>query len=228
MPDEKKRAITIAIINNMPFIQTPFFESSVALLFETSKKTELSWMNVKTFPVDFARNWAVKRFLETPQYSSCDWMGWLDIDMTFPKDAFNIMLDDCIANDRKVMTATYFKRNFRNEVVGWRYDSFQNMMEPVLDGSVQETEVMGIGCCVMHRSALEKIGYPWFKYGALHEDVQNLSTEDIQFCERCKEVGEKIWIHTGIFCGHLMTIENVHNRIVGKSMTDGPVELEIK
>ena len=91
---EKKRAITVAIINNMPFVQTAFFESSVALLFETSKKTELSWMNVKTFPVDFARNWAVKRFLETPSYASCDWMGWLDIDMTFPKDMFNIMLDD--------------------------------------------------------------------------------------------------------------------------------------
>jgi len=35
-------------------------------------------------------------------------------------------------------------------------------------------------------------------------------------------------MHTGIFCGHLMTVENVHNRLIGKSLTDGPAETEIK
>jgi len=225
---QKKSAITIAIINNMPFIQTAFFESSVALLFETSKKHELSWMNVKTFPVDFARNWAAKRFLETKAYESCEWMGWLDIDMTFPKDMFNIMIADAKKIGAKVMSAVYFKRNFHNEVVGWRYDHLGKMSEPVLDGSIQEVEVIGMGAVIIHRSVLEKVGYPWFKYGSLHEDVSGLSTEDIQFCERCKEVGEKIYMHTGIFCGHLMTVENVHNRLVGKTLTDGPVEVEIK
>jgi hypothetical protein len=222
-----KKAITVAIINNMPFIQTPFFESSVALLFETSKNYELSWMNVKTFPVDFARNWAVKRFLGTKQYESCEWIGWLDTDMTFPKDMFNIMLDECEKKNIKVMSAVYFKRNFKNEVVGWRYGYDGKMSEPVLDGTIQEVEVMGMGACVIHRSVLEKVGYPWFKYGSLHEKVEGLATEDIQFCERCKEVGEKIYMHTGIYCGHLMTIENVHNRIVCKSMSDGPASAEV-
>lgn len=218
-----RRTMVVAIINNMPFIQSAFFESATSLLFETSKTTELAWMNVKTFPVDFARNWAVNHFLKAEPYKDIEWMGWLDIDMTFPKEAFNMLLDDCIANNRKVMTAVYYKRNFENQVVGWRYGPNHEVIEPVLDGSVQEVEVMGMGCCVIHRSVLEKIGYPWFKYGPLHEDVTTLSTEDIQLCERCKEIGERIYIHTGITCGHLMTVENVHNKINVRSMTDAPM-----
>ncbi len=225
---KKKRSMVVAIINNMPFIQTSFFESSTSLLFETSKTTELAWMHVKTFPVDFARNWAVKRFLNANLYSSIEWFGWLDIDMTFPKDMFNIMLDECERTGEKVMSGVYFKRNFKNEVVGWKYGPKHQIIEPVLDGSVQEVEVIGMGCCVIHRSVLEKIGYPWFKYGAMNEDVQFLSTEDVYFCERCAEIGQKIMIHTGITCGHLMTIENVHNKITVKSMSDGPAEMEIK
>ena len=57
MPVPKnKRSMVMAIINNMPFIWSAFFESATACLFETSRKTELCWMNVKAFPVDFARN----------------------------------------------------------------------------------------------------------------------------------------------------------------------------
>jgi hypothetical protein len=222
-----KRSIVVAIINNMPFIQTSFFESATALLFETSKTTELAWMNVKTFPVDFARNWAIRRFLNAGAYKSIEWFGWLDIDMTFPKDAFNMLLDECEKTGAKVMSGVYFKRNFNNEVVGWKYGPNRQMIEPVLDGSVQEVEVIGMGCCVIHRSVLEKMMYPWYGYGAMHEDVQFLSTEDVYFCERCAELKEKIFIHTGVICGHLMTIENIHNKIIVRSMSDGPAEKEI-
>jgi hypothetical protein len=218
----KKTAMVVAIINNMPFVQTAFFESATALLFETSRNAELAWMNVKAFPVDFARNWATKRFLNADMYKDIEWMAWLDLDQTFPKQALNMMLEDCIKNDRKVMTAVYFKRNFNNEIVAWKYDGENRLIEPVLDGTVQEIEIMGMGCCIIHRSVLEKIGYPWFKYGSLHEKVEVLATEDIQFCERCKEIGVKLWVHTGIICGHLMTVENVHNKIKVLTLSDGP------
>lgn len=224
---DKKKAVTVAIINNMPFVQTAFFESVVSLLFETSRKNEMSWVNVKTFPVDFARNWTAKRFIETKAYESCEWLALLDIDMTFPKDTFNILLDECERTGAKVMSATYFKRNFNNEIVGWRYGHLGAIEEPVLDGTVQEVEVIGMGACVIHRSVLEKMGYPWFKYGSLHESVEGLATEDIQFCERCKEIGEKIFIHTGVICGHLMTIENVHNKVTVRSMSDGEASCEV-
>ena len=221
-----KTAITIAMINNMPFIQAAYFESMIPLLFETSKKNEIAFMNVKAFPVDFARNQAVKNFLNAEQYKTCEWIGWLDIDMTFPKNMFNIMLEECQDRDIKVMSATYFKRNFKNEIVGWRYDLNNKISEPVLDGSIQEVEVIGMGACIIHRTVLERVGYPWFKYGALHENLDGLATEDIQFCDRCREIGEKIYIHTGIYCGHLMTIENVHNRITCTSLSDGKAECD--
>ena len=225
--DVKKgpRSMVVTIINNMPFIQTAFFESATSLLFETSKTTQLAWMNAKTFPVDFARNWAVKRFLNNKKYETIEWMGWLDIDMTFPKNGFNIMLDAAEETGAKVMTGIYFKKNMeRNEIVTWKYDHLNRVVEPCLDGTVQEIEIMGMGFCIIHRSVLEKIGYPWFKYGPLHEDLTLLSTEDIQFCERCKEEGIKIWAHTGVICGHLMTIENINNQISVVSPTNEPIK----
>ena len=207
MSEPKKRSMVIAIINNMPFYQAAFTESLIPLLFETAKTTSMGIMNVKAFPVDFARNWAVKRFLEHPEYKECEWMGWLDIDMTFPREMFDKLITACEETGAKVMTGVYFKRNFNNEIVAWRTMGAQQI-EPILDGSIQEVEIMGMGCVVIHRSVLEKVGYPWFKYGALHENLEILSTEDVQFCTRCKEIGEKIMIHTGVICGHILTVEN--------------------
>lgn len=221
----KQRAIVVCMINNMPFIQTAFFESFLPLVFETSKKTQLAWMNVKTHPVDFARNWAAKRFLNATDYKSIEWMGLVDIDMTFPKDAFNVMLDAAEANNLKIVTGIYFKKNMEgNDVVAWKYDCDHRLIEPVLDGTLQKVEIMGMGCCIIHREVLEKIGYPWFKYGPLHENVDLLSTEDIQFCNRAKEEGYDIWAHTGVICGHLLTIENRRSQIKVISPMEAPFE----
>jgi hypothetical protein len=107
--------------------------------------------------------------------------------------------------------------------VGWKYGPNHDIVEPCLDGSIQEVEIIGMGCALLHRDVLQKIGYPWFQYGKLHENLEHLATEDIWFCERCKEIGQPIHIHTGIICGHLMTIENTQKRIIGVSMTDGHV-----
>ena len=220
---KKLRSICVSIINNMPFIQTAFFETCMSLMFETSKSAQLAWMNVKTFPVDFARNWAVKWFLRAGGYKDIDWFAFLDIDMTFPKDALTRLLDSAEKHDAKVVTGVYFKKNYEHEVVAWSYDEFNNKIEPVIDGSMQRIEIMGMGCCIMHREVLEKVGYPWFKYGSLHEDVSILATEDIQFCQRAREVGYEMWCDTSVICGHLMTIENVNNHITVLSPTDEPM-----
>lgn len=215
-----KRKVVVAIINNMPFIQTPFFESVVELLFTGARKAELAWMNAKAFPVDFARNWAVKRFLGATAYKDMEWMLFLDIDMTFPKDTIDLLFQAAEETGAKVISGTYFKRNFNAETVGWKYGANNNIVEPVLDGTVQEVEIIGMGCALIHRSVLEKIGYPWFRYGSLHENLECIATEDIQFCTRCKDLNIPIMIHTGIICGHLMLIENVQKHIIAKTLCD--------
>jgi len=218
----ERRKMVVAIINNMPFIQTPFFETSVKLLFETHKTTDIAWMNVKSFPVDFARNQVVKEFLTNKEYNDMDWIGWLDTDQTFPPEMFNLLFDAIDKDDRiKIISGVYFKRSFHNEIVAWNYIG-NKKVEPILDGTVQAVEVFGPGCSLMHRSVLEEIGFPWFKYGPLHENLEFIASEDIHFCTRVKEIGEKIWLHTGITSGHLMQVENIQNKI--KVMGPGPEE----
>jgi hypothetical protein len=207
----------------MPFIQTAFFESIMPMIFETSRTSQVLWMNVKTHPVDFARNWAVKQFLECDRYKSTEWMAFLDIDMTFPPETLTMLLDAAEKGNCKCISGIYFKKNDLNETVAWKYDGDNHLIEPVMDGSVQEVSIIGMGCAVIHRTLLEKMGYPWFKYGPLHEDVAILATEDIQFCMRCKEINEKIMAHTGVICGHLMTTENTRGRIKVLDPTDVPL-----
>ena len=183
---------------------------------------------MKSFPVDFARNQSAKQFLENKKYESIEWIGWLDIDQTFPPQMFNILLDEAEKTGVKVLSATYFKRNDAKEVVGWKINYNNQIVEPVIDGTVQEVNVIGMGCCIIHRSVLEKIGYPWFKYGPLHEEVESITTEDIQFCDRCKEEGIKIYMHTGVISGHIMTMENTKNRLVAVDLNDSEIEGEVK
>ena len=219
-----KTGVVIGIINNMPFIQTAFFESVLPMLFRASQKHRLGMMNIKAFPVDFARNWAAKRFLESEAYTDAEWFVFLDIDQTFPVDTIDMLLTAAEENNAKVVSGTYFKRNFNSETVGWKYGAQNNIVEPVLDGTVQEVEIIGMGCALIHRSVVEKVGYPWFQYGPLHESVECLATEDIYFCQRCKELGIPIYIHTGIICGHIMTIQNTEQRVLVTSLSDGIAE----
>jgi hypothetical protein len=221
-------SVAVAIINNMPFIQTAFFESVIPLLFEGSRTASLALMNVKAFPVDFARNWAMKQFMSAKRYKGVDWFLFLDIDQTFPRNTVKMLLDAADENRARVVSGVYFKRNFHSEVVGWKYNLANTVIEPVLDGTVQEVEIIGMGCALIHRSVIEEMGYPWFQYGPLHETVQSLATEDIWFCQRCKELNIPIYIHTGIICGHIMTIENTENRVLVTSLSDGVAAGEVK
>lgn len=211
---KKRHKMVVAIINNQPFIQTPFFETAVQLLFNANNIADVSWMNVKAFPVDYARNEAVKRFLEDDNYKEVEWLAWLDTDMTFPPDMYALMFKAIEENPQiKVISGVYFKKNFKGEVVAWNFDGQNRKVEPVLDGTIQSVTIFGPGASIIHRSVLEKIGYPWFQYGELHEELQGIASEDIHFCNRAKEEGIKIWVHTGIMCGHLMQVENTHNKI---------------
>jgi hypothetical protein len=211
---KKRHKMVVAIINNQPFIQTPFFETAVKLLFNANKVIDLAWMNVKAFPVDYARNEAVKRFLKADEYKDIEWLAWLDTDMTFPPDMYSIMFKAIEENPQiKVISGVYFKKNFKGEVVAWSFDEANRKIEPTLDGTIQPVKIFGPGASIIHRSVLEKIGYPWFQYGELHEELQGIASEDIHFCNRAEEEDIKIWIHTGIICGHLMQVTNTEHKI---------------
>ena len=218
----KHSSVVVGIINNMPFMQTAFVESLLPMIFMGSQKHRIGMMNIKAFPVDFARNWAAKRFLDAKEYSDAEWFLFLDIDQTFPANTIDMLIDAAEDKNAEVVSGTYFKRNFNGETVGWKYGFSGNVIEPVIDGSVQEVEIIGMGCALIRRSVIERIGYPWFQYGPLHESVESLATEDIWFCQRCTELKIPIYSHTGIICGHIMTIQNTEQHVVVTSLSDGP------
>jgi glycosyltransferase involved in cell wall biosynthesis len=68
----------------------------------------------------------------------------------------------------------------------------------------------GTGVIFIHRSALETLPYPWFKY-RYNEDQGMIGTEDIWFCDQAREAGIKMYGNTKISVGHF---HNVNLKVV--------------
>lgn len=60
----------------------------------------------------------------------------------------------------------------------------------------------GLGCALIHKSILEKMHYPYFKW-ILYESGSQLS-EDLYFCEQFPWINIPIFVDTRVLCGHLM------------------------
>lgn len=159
-------------------------------------------------PRDFNRNRCVALFLEQPAY---DYILFVDDDTVVPVDAIPKLL----ALDKPVAIGVqplYFSGIFVANVklpddpvngpypwpdwITWRRPS-----EPFRAG------YCGLGCTLIRRDVLEKIGHPWFveEYGNVWGEGN--VTEDTYFCQKVAAAGYEIWCDPTVVCGHLKTVD---------------------
>ena len=60
----------------------------------------------------------------------------------------------------------------------------------------------GMGCAFINADAFRKIEYPWYDW--VNYKNRGMLSEDLFFCERCKQVGIKIYTDTRVACGHML------------------------
>jgi hypothetical protein len=156
-----------------------------------------------------ARNWLAGKVLD---HAGVEWMWMIDADMAPQPDILYRMLDVC-ASDPKIrfLGALAFiggrtwdlRPNIYTEPRPGHFELAHEYPEDAL----VKVAATGAACMLVHREVLEEIRKihgdepkTWFKEV---ERQGNDYGEDITFCQRVREVGYDVYVHTGIEIGHI-------------------------
>ncbi len=153
-------------------------------------------------PYDMARNVACQEALK----NGFTYVFMYDSDVIAPRDAVLRLM----SHNKPIVSGLYCRRSppagvpvmIRN---GQWVTNFPKR-------SLIEVDMVGAGCLLIHRSVLEKLphnsrpGKPWFDWQvdmAGHVPEGEAVSEDFRFCQRARQMGEKIYVDTSIVCKHV-------------------------
>lgn len=162
--------------------------------------------------------------IDVPEPLTPDWIWWLDTDISLPSwDVLDRLLASADPIERPVMSALYFgyMNGPENGVVPVWYgrDEMDGRIENLIRfrSGLNRLGVVGMGCCIIHRSVFEKFGTKYQNTGFLYfgrdrapwvilADVNNDMTpfgEDNCFCHRCEEQGIPVYGNADIVVNHM-------------------------
>ena len=157
---------------------------------------------VKGYDVAKARNEIVKNAMD----KKFDYVLMVDSDIILPKDALQLMTEDC----PDICLGVYPRKNTKNGETELFKDNSKDFFDRFKYSEItgpltericrMEVKGGGFGCALVALSVFEKMAYPWFKFEA-YKDFTALS-EDLFFCDRAGKMGYKIWADIRVRCGH--------------------------
>lgn len=62
----------------------------------------------------------------------------------------------------------------------------------------------GMGCILIRTSIFDQMPYPWYDWVNWPGDDHKLLSEDLYFCEECKNECINVYLDSRVACGHLM------------------------
>jgi GT2 family glycosyltransferase len=73
---------------------------------------------------------------------------------------------------------------------------------------IRRVDAAGTGCMLISRTVLEKIPFPWFRWGEyLIDGKYHQQSDDLDFCTRCVDLGIEIWANGDVRCGHVKPVD---------------------
>lgn len=167
------------------------------------------------------RNRAVNEYLTA---SSDEWMLFIDSDMKFTVEDFDLVLNSAHPVHRPVVGGLCFAQD------GYHAGPFATLVPTIMHTAPQggyfpmwnypanelvECDATGCAFLLIHRSVLEKIQrdvglgrWSWFMEHPQPE-VDDWTSEDVAFCELIKACGFPIYVHTGAKIGHVKGVDYV-------------------
>jgi len=148
-----------------------------------------------------------------------DYVLMVDNDVVLPPDAIASFLDDPV----DVCLGVYPNRNGNNVYTGAtcvcrldQPDGTPYYHYPTeSEYSAQEINAMaqaglkkvrihggGFGCALVRTDVFLTLKWPWFKW-VDYEDGHGTLSEDLYFCEQCKEAGIPVYTDVRVRCGHV-------------------------
>ena len=158
---------------------------------------------------DDARNTVAQTALD----KDFDFVFFMDSDMSFPKGALAMLfrhrlyLDDDVA----VIGGIYCSRSndhrwhvydWEEEKACWKSKRFN------LNSGLHKVDAIGTGCMLIDVNVFKILGMPWFEYKYQQiEGKWERQSEDMVFCNKCKEAGIPIYADSEVICGHFHSVQ---------------------
>lgn len=141
---------------------------------------------------------------------NADYVLMVDNDVVIPPDALVNMLED----PKEVCLGYYPHRNAFNIYDGatsvcklgeYNYtDQFTSAeLIALREQGTHKLEIHGggMGCALIRTDLFRRFEYPWFDW--VNYKDRGVLSEDLYFCELCKEAGVPVYTDTRVGCGHL-------------------------
>ena len=135
--------------------------------------------------------------------SDCDYILWLDSDMTFMPDTLDIMVKELEDNNYEILAGMYYRRRppftptlfkeLRIMPTGTVAKEFDEIPEEIF-----EVAGCGFGCVLMKRNVLWNV---LCQHGYMFSPIDTVG-EDLSFCWRARMCGHKIYCDPTIALGH--------------------------
>jgi len=196
----------LVAVPNMGHIHIRLAQWLIATLMQPPEGVEEVGFYAPSFkiPHDTARNYCVKKFLETEHTH----LLFVDSDVVPPKDG----LQKLIAERKDAITGIYHHRR-DDKRVAVTYEAVpqpdgKELMQPVGGevgtipwGTVIQIDRTGGGFLLIDRKVLETIPAPWFKFQYDADGLMEVG-EDVDFCQKLEKAGFTLWAHFGVECDH--------------------------
>lgn len=122
----------------------------------------------------------------------CEYMLWLDSDMTFPATTALRLL----GHNEDVVAANYVRRQLPLKGVAYKkIGNWQDPLEFTIEDELVEVEGVGMGCMLIRTDIFSKIPKPWFDFGWT-PDSNDWLGEDMILCQKINNLGYSIKIDT--------------------------------
>lgn len=189
--------------------------------------------------IDDARNALAEGFLK----EDCEWIFWMDSDMTFPEDTLVKLFKIAEEKSAKMVTGIYYQRKGMNYPVLWsRGENLEESgTKTGLNNPLAATNkyvgtfifphkdkkepftahAAGFGCVLIHRSVFEVMPRPWFKF------IKGECSEDFYFFVNAHEHGFDLWVEPTIDLGHIGDAPVITKHTFWKNATTANIEVDV-
>lgn len=172
---------------------------------------------IRGYDVATARNHIAQACLN----EKADYVLMVDNDVTLPPDA----LKNLLSHDEAVVLGFYAHRDNDNiyrgrtcvcrmyQPNGEAYFNYPleseytaDEMRAFRESGVYKVQIHGggMGCALIKADVFNQLSYPWFDWVNYADNNRGMLSEDLYFCEKCKQLNIPIYVDSRVGCGHLM------------------------